>query len=403
MAVEARDIRPALEGGVPVRQRPLPYGRQVLGEAEKRAVLDVLRSERLTQGPVCGRFERRLAETCGARYAVAFNSGTTALQAALAALGIGPGNEVVVPAVTFVATANAVLYQGATPVVADVEPDTLCLDPDSLVRAIGPATRAVIPVHYAGHPADMQRIVEIARERDLAVIEDAAHALGAEWFDGRRLVAVGSNPDTLCCFSFHPVKTITTAEGGAVTTSSALLDARLRAFRHHGISQGPDRPADGDRISMLGINGRMSELHAAVGEIQLERMRRFLARRRELARTYGHLLGHLKELDLPVQRDGVSSAWHLYPVRLRLDRIRCDRSTILKALRAEGIGAQVHYVPLVLHPHLARRARVVDGGCPVAEREWQRLVSLPLWPGMTTCDQKDVVVALEKILSYYGR
>lgn len=402
MAVSAPQLLPALAGGRPVRDDWLPYGHQTVGETERRAVLEVLAGDRLTQGPRCERFETGLAASCGARRAVAFNSGTAALQGALAALGIGPGDEVVVPALTFVASANAVLYQGARPVLADVEPETLGLDPDSLVQAIGPATRAVIVVHFAGHPAKLPAILEVAARHRLAVIEDAAHALGASWpgAEGKRLV--GSLPDTLCCFSFHPVKLITTAEGGAVTCAQGLLETRLRMFRHHGLASGADRSADNDCIAMLGINGRLSELHAALGLAQLERLPHLLARRRQLAAAYRKRLAGCPYLELPRERSGYRSAWHLFAVRLKLERLRCDRHRFLQALRAEGIGAQVHYVPLTHHRHLQRRARQVAGGCPVAEASWSRLLSLPLWPGMSDRDLDDVVMALEKLFTFYG-
>jgi len=403
VAVRAAAQLPAIAGGSPVRRVMLPYGHQVVGTEEDRAVLQVLRSERLTQGPVCRRFEKKLRAVCGARRLVAFNSGTTALQAALAVLGIGTGDEVVVPAITFVATANAVLYQGARPVVADVESDTLCLDPASLERAISPATRAVVVMHYAGHPASLEAVLEVARRHRLAVVEDAAHALGARWTRAGQVVPVGSLADSLCAFSFHPVKAITTAEGGAVACSSELLAARLRAFRHHGIADGPDRAADGDRIAMLGINGRMSELHAALGEVQLDKLPLLLQRRRQLAARYRQELADRRELELPEERPGCSSAWHLFAIRLRSGYWRADRNTILQALRAEGIGVQVHYVPLYLHPHLRRRAGLVAGGCPVAENSWPRLLSLPLWPGMTAADQDDVLEALERVSNFFRR
>jgi perosamine synthetase len=381
----------------------LPYGHQVVGSAEAQAVVRVLASDRLTQGSEVERFEKRLSQACGSRHAVAFSSGTSALHACMAALGIGPGDEVVVPALTFIASCNAVIYTGGRPVVADVDPHTLTLCPRSLRSVIGPATRAVVAVHYAGHPADMAAVQDIASRHDLAVVEDAAHALGSAARHGDAWSPVGSSPGTLAAFSFHPVKAITTAEGGAVTTSSSFLRQRLRTFRHHGIECRSGRGAQDDRIHSLGINGRMSELQAALGAVQLGKLQAFVRRRREIAHAYRKGLGHLDELVLPVEREGVASSWHLYPVRLRLERIRGTRREVFGALRAEGIGVQVHYVPLHVHPHVRRHARVPESGLPVAEAAYAGLLSLPIWPGVTDADADDVIEAVHRVLTYYRR
>lgn len=402
-ATQAEIDLPAVAGGKPVRTVLLPYGHQYLGQEEELALLRVSRSSRLTQGPEVNLFERQLGQVCGARHTVAFSSGTTALHGCLAALGIGPGDEVIVPAMTFVATCNAVVYVGARPVIADVEPDTLNLSPRSLEQALSPATRAVIAVHYAGHPADMNALLDIASRRRLALVEDAAHALGSAWLRGNKRVTIGSLPDSLASFSFHPVKAVTTAEGGAVATASSLIEHRLRSFRHHGIDGVPrGRPAHADRISMLGINGRMSELQAAIGTVQLGRLSGFLDRRRAIADDYLAELGPQDALIMPVERPGCVSSWHIFPVRLRPGLLTVSRNEIFSALRAEGIGVQVHYVPLHYHPQVRKRARLATG-LRQAELAYENLLTLPLWPGMSNRDTADVIEAVLRVIRYFRR
>ena len=395
---------PAFAGGEPLRKELLPYGHQVLGLQEEAALIRVARSPHLTCGMETDRFEQHLAGVCGARKAVALSSGTTALHACLRVLGIGPGDEVVVPAITFVASCNAAIYVGARPVIADVLPDTLTLCPESLERAISPQTRAVVVVHFAGHTGRLAEVLAIARRHGLAVVEDAAHALGTRFWHEERWVAVGSLPDTLAAFSFHPVKLITTGEGGAVTTASSLLEARLRLFRHHGIDRGPSgENAQHDRISALGMNGRMSELQAALGRVQLDRMDDFLARRRSIARVYLEAFAGEEALILPVEGQTVQSSWNLFVVRLVPSVLGISRDDLLQNLRMEGICPQVHYVPLHYHPHVQRHARLLTGGLPVAEQAYAGALTLPLWPGMTDGDISDVIQALRRILKYRRR
>jgi len=391
----------ALHGGSPVRAARLPYGRQAIEEDDVQAVLAVLRSDWLTTGPHVGAFELAVAFALGATHAVAVSSGTAALHAATFAVGVQPGDEVIVPALTFAASANAVLYQGGTPVFADVRPDTLTLDPAEIDARHTARTRAVLPVDFAGQPAELDRIGTLAQERGLAVIEDAAHALGAE-YRGRR---VGTLAD-VTTFSFHPVKHVTTGEGGIVTTERAELAARLRRFRNHGLdTEFRQREAQGLEYSPmveLGYNYRLTDIGCALGLSQLGRLDQVLKRRAEIAHRYRRELAAVVELTLPAVAPHVRHAWHIFPVLLELERLTADRRTILAALRAENIGATVHYVPVYWHPYYQARG-YPRGLCPRAEHAFARLLTLPLFPAMTEQDVDDVITAVVKVLGYYRR
>jgi perosamine synthetase len=391
----------ALHGGRPVRAALLPYGRQAIDEDDVQAVLAALRSGWLTTGPQGPAFERAVATAVGAAHAVAVSSGTAALHAAMAAVGVGPGDEVVVPALTFAASANAVLYQGGTPVFADVREDTLTADPEDVTAKLTERTRAVMVVDYAGQPAELDVIAGIARDRELRLVEDAAHALGAE-YRGRRVGALAD----LTTFSFHPVKHATTGEGGLVTTESAELDARLRRFRNHGLETGfTQRHERGDEYSPmvdLGFNYRLTDLQCALGLSQLGRLEQSLKRRAEIAQRYRAELAGQPGLALPAVLPHVRHAWHIFPVLLEPERLGADRRAILAALRAENIGATVHYVPVYWHPYYQARG-YPHGLCPRAERAFERLLTLPLFPAMTDDDVNDVLVAVQKVLGHYLR
>ena len=393
--------RLALHGGRPVRGTLLPYGRQALEEDDVQAALQALRSGWLTTGSQVPAFERAVAAAVGAQHAVAVSSGTAALHAAVFAAGIRPGDEVIVPALTFAASANAVLYQGGVPVFADVRDDTLCVDPADVAARLAPGTRAVMAVDYAGQPADLDEIAGIARERGLVLIEDAAHALGAE-YRGRR---VGTLAD-LTTFSFHPVKHVTTGEGGLVTTPSAEMDARLRRFRNHGLeTDSAQRHAQGDEYSPmvdLGYNYRLTDVACALGLSQLSKLDQFLKRRAELAQRYRTELGGQAGLLLPDVAPGVRHAWHIFPILLEIERLAVDRRAILAALRAENIGATVHYVPVYWHPYY-QGLGYRRGLCPRAEWAFERLLTLPLFPAMTDADADDVLAAVRKVLGHYLR
>ena len=392
----------AINGGAPVRTSFLPYGRQSVDEADIAAVAEVLRSDWLTTGPKVGEFEEAFAGRVGASHAVSFSSGTAALHAAAFAAGLKAGDEAITTPMTFAATANCVLYQNATPIFADVSADTLNLDPDELAKKISAKTRAILPVDYAGHPADMTRIMEMARHHGLIVVEDACHALGAE-FDGRR---VGSIAD-MTVFSFHPVKHITTGEGGMVATNNPQFAETLRRFRNHGISSDArQRQSAGQwqyEMVLLGFNYRLSDIVCALGIQQLKRLDANLARRREIAAQYTAAFSEIDGVIAPTVRTGANPAWHLYPIRLDLEKLTADRAQIFRALRAENIGVNVHYIPVHTHPYYRERFGFRGGEFPVAEDAYARLISLPLFHGMNVQDVRDVIAAVTKVVSSYSR
>ncbi len=393
--------RLAVHGGRPVRSTSLPYCRQAIAEDDVQAVVAALRSDWLTTGPQVTTFERSFASTVGVAHAVAVSSGTAALHAAVVAAGTRPGDEVVTSPLSFVASANAVLYCGAVPVFADIRPDTLCMDPREVETKLMTRTRVVLPVDFAGHPCELDAILDIAESRGLAVIEDAAHALGAE-YKGRR---VGGLAD-MTVFSLHPAKAITTGEGGVVTTDREDLATRLRRFRNHGFEvDHRERNAQGRLYSPmtdLGYNYRLTDLQCALGLSQLGKLEHFLKRRAEIADRYAGALGDQAGVMLPRTLPEVRHAWHIFPILLDLERLTADRGTILAALRAENIGAVVHYVPVYWHPYYERLG-YRRGLCPRAEAAFERIVTLPLFPAMSDADADDVVCAVRKVLGYYLR
>ena len=392
----------AAQGGQPVRARLLPYGHQSIDEDDIRAVVEVLRSDWITTGPKVAEFEEAFADYVGARYAVSFSSGTAALHGAAFAAGLGPGDEAITTPMTFCATANCVLYQGARPVFADVCSDTLNLNPDEIGRWITSHTKAILPVDYAGHPADLDPILELADRNGLVVIEDACHALGAE-YKGRRVGSISH----MTVFSFHPVKHITTGEGGMVTTNDAELARRLRMFRNHGIdSDARQRQAQGQwyyEMVSLGYNYRLTDIGCALGLSQLRKLDANLARRRQIAARYADALRNVPALIPPAVRPDVNPAWHLYPTRLDLPKLCVGRAEIFRALRVENIGVNVHYIPVHLHPYYRERFSYQGGECPVAERAYEQLISLPMFHGITDQDIEDVIGAVRKVLEYYAR
>jgi perosamine synthetase len=394
----------AAYGGTPVREKLLPYGRQSLDDGDIQAVVDVLKSDWLTTGPKIGEFEERFAAWVGARRAVSFSSGTAALHGAAFAAGLGPGDEAITTPLTFCATANCVLYQGATPVFADVSADTLNLDPNEVSQKINSRTKAIIAVDYAGHPAALAEMAKLARAQGAVLIEDACHALGAE-YRGKRIGGIAD----MTVFSFHPVKHLTTGEGGMVTTNDERLAETLRRFRNHGISsEARERQEAGQwfyEMVLLGFNYRLTDIACALGLSQLERLAPNLARRREIAAQYTAAFRDWTGIRTPAVRDDVDPAWHLYPIRLNLERLTASRGEIFRGLRAENIGVNVHYIPV--HQHAYYRERFGTGAefgerYPVAENAYERLISLPMFHAMTAEDVRDVIHAVDKVLSHYA-
>lgn len=391
----------AIDGGTPVRKTLLPYGRQSITDADIQAVVDVLRSDWLTTGPKVAEFEEAFAARVGAAHAVSFSSGTAALHGAAFAAGLKPGDEAITTPLTFAATANCVLYQGAHPVFADVCPDTLNLDPEQVEARVTSRTRAILPVDYAGHPAGLDSILEIAKRHSLIVIEDACHALGAE-HHGRR---VGGIAD-MTVFSFHPVKHITTGEGGMVTTQNPGFAEILRRFRNHGLStEARQRQSAGQwhyEMVLLGFNYRLPDMVCALGIEQLKRLEANLARRREIAARYSSAFREVPGVIPPAVRAEANPAWHLYPIRLDLEKLTVGRGQIFRALRAENIGVNVHYIPVHLHPYYRDRFGYKGGEFPVSEDAYNRLLSLPMFHAMSDQDAEDVIHAVGKILGHYS-
>lgn len=352
-------------------------------------------------GPKVKEFEEAVARYTGAAECVAVNTGTAALHAAVWAAGIGPGDEVIVPAISFVASANCVLYVGATPVFADISPDTLNLDPEDVKRKLTSRTKGILAVDFAGHPCDHDALRAIADEHGLIIIADAAHSLGAT-YKGRK---VGTLQE-ITALSFHPVKHVTTGEGGMVLTDDADIAKRVRSFRHHGIdvdlhARHKTNSWEYDIVD-LGFNYRLPDINCALGVSQLVKSDRWLERRRSIVATYHEALYGLPMLQLPEQRANGFSAWHLYVVRLNLEAITTSRSQVFAALRAENIGVNVHYIPIPWMTHYANLG-YKRGQWPVAEGEYERVISLPIYPSMTDSDVSDVVTAVKKVLGAYSR
>ena len=388
----------ALQGGPPVRPTPLPYAHQTIEPDDLAAVGTALAADRITQGPTVARFERALAERAGVKHAVAVANGTAALHAACWAAGLGADDEVITTPLTFAATANAVVYQGARPVFADIDGATLNMAPDAVKRVATARTRALLPVDFAGLPCEYDRLLPLAREHGWTVIADAAHSFGGA-SNGR---PVGALAD-MTTLSFHPVKLITTGEGGAVLTDRDDLAERLRAMRHHGIRYvDPGRPWRYE-IPEPGNNYRLTDFQSALGLSQLGKLERFWQRRDRLARRYREELGGSPFVELPALSEGARHGWHLFVVMLRLERLAAARDLVLQALRAEHIGVTVHYPLVYRHPFYAERFGYGAGLCPAAEVVEARLLTLPLFPAMTEGDQDDVLRALDKVFAHYAR
>lgn len=377
----------------------IPYSTQDINEADIKAVVAVLRSGWLTQGPAIERFEKALAKKVGAKFAVAFNSGTAALHAAYFAAELKKGDEVIVPALTFAATANAALYLGAKPAFADSDREHGNMSVAEARKKITKKTKAIVPVDYGGRPADLREFHALAKKHKFVFIEDAAQALGASY----RGKSVGTQAD-MTMFSFHPVKSITTGEGGVIVTNSPIFNTRLRLFRSHGISKDiktfarKQHGAWYQEMQELGFNYRMPEMSAALGESQLKRLDSFITKRRAAAKRYNVLLKNVPNLILPpVERVYEKSAWHLYPVRLA-PRIAHHRDEVFAALRKKGIGVQVHHVPVHLHLFYENMG-YKKGLCPNTESFVASEISIPLFPNITQKQQTFIADTLKHILA----
>ncbi len=369
----------------------IPYGHQWIDKSDIVSVAAVLKGDWITQGPAVEQFEQVIAQYCGVRYAVAFSSGTAALHAAYRAVGIGLRDEVIMSPLTFAATANMAVFCGAKPVFADIQEDTLNIDPGEVEKRITKKTRAIMAVDFAGRPCEYTKLLRIAKKHKILLLEDAAHALGAV-YQGKKIGVIADVTE----FSFHPVKAITTGEGGMVVTNNRKFAEASRRFRNHGIERIPKKGAWYYEITEPGLNYRITDIQCILGLSQLKKLNRFIRRRRELARRYSKLLKGIDGLILPSEGKGAQSAWHIYPVQIVGGSAK--RRKVFDALKRRGIGVQVHYMPLHLHPFYKKKFGYREGDFPKAEQYYERALTLPLFPKMTDREQKYVVDALKAVL-----
>ncbi|MFA5336869.1 MAG: UDP-4-amino-4,6-dideoxy-N-acetyl-beta-L-altrosamine transaminase [Candidatus Omnitrophota bacterium] len=374
----------------------IPYGRQYIDKSDIRAVTGILKSKWLTQGPMVDKFEKALCRYTGAKYAVAVSSGTAALHIACLSAGIKSGDEVITSPITFVASANCVLYCGGRPVFADIQRDTVNIDPEAIKKKLTKKTKALIPVHFAGHPCDLEEISRIAKDYNLIVIEDAAHAFGAQYKGSK----IGScKYSDMAIFSFHPVKHITTGEGGAVLTNKKELYEKLLMFRSHGITKEKTRLINKNKgkwyyeMQTLGFNYRITDFQCALGISQLKKIDEFIKQRRDIAENYDRKLSKLDEIILPKEKSYVKSSWHLYCIRLKN---HLKRKSIFDKLIKSGIGVQVHYIPVHLQPYHRHKFGYGEGNFPVAESYYDSCITLPLYPRMGLAQNK-VIDALRRL------
>ncbi|PGE57419.1 UDP-4-amino-4,6-dideoxy-N-acetyl-beta-L-altrosamine transaminase [Bacillus toyonensis] len=390
-----------IHGGKPVRQNYLPYGQQQIDEYDIQAVVDVLKGDFLTTGPMVQQFEEAIAKYVGAKYAVSFSNGTAALHAACYAAGITEGDEVITTPMTFVASANCILYQGGQPVFADIDNETYNISPKSIEEMITNKTKAIIPVHFTGQPVELEAIQKIAKENNLIIIEDAAHALGAT-YKNKKIGSIGD----MTMFSFHPVKHITTGEGGVITTNNPLFYEKLVQFRTHGIERNPHKLLENHgpwyyEMQFLGYNYRITDIQAALGISQLSKLDSFIKIRKKYVDIYNKEFSSLSEIIIPKQLPQTSSSWHLYIIRLNTKLLKCNRKEVYEALQRENIGVNVHYIPVHLQPFY-QKLGFEKGVCPQAENVYEEIITLPLFPKMTEADVWDVIQAVRKVLSFYS-
>lgn len=372
----------------------IPYGRQWIEEDDIQAVIEVLKSDYLTTGPKVQEFEKTVAEYVGAKYAVAVSNGTAALHATCFAAGIKSGDEVITTPITFAASSNCVLYCGGKAVFADIEADTYNIDPNDIVRKITNKTKAIIPVHFAGQPCNMDKINEIAKQYNLIVIEDAAHALGAD-YKGKK---IGSISD-MTIFSFHPVKHITTGEGGMITTNDKDLYDKLILFRTHGITRDSEFMTHNEGAWYyeqldLGFNYRITDIQCALGISQMKKLDKFVTRRKEIANKYNQAFKNVQNIILPKQSNNCNSSWHLYVIQI----LNKDRKQVFDKLRQLGIGVNVHYIPVYKHPYY-QNSGYSKTACANAENYYKHAISIPIFPKMT---DEEVDYVIENIKAIIG-
>lgn len=391
----------AIFGGTPVRETPLHYGRQFIDENDIQAVVDTLRSDYLTCGPKVTQLEQQLCQLTGAKYCVAVSNGTAALHIAVLAAGIKEGDEVITTPITFAASANCILYCGAKPVFADIRPDTYNIDPKSIRSHITPRTKAIIAVDFTGQAAELDEIHAICQQYNLFFIEDAAHSIGTK-YKGQ---PVGSIAD-ITTFSFHPVKTVTSGEGGAVMTNNKELYNKLVLAHSHGITRErsqmvhpTDDPWYNEQVG-YGFNYRITDFQAALLSSQLQKLEQFSDRRKEIVEQYNKAFSLLPQIQVQKEIPESDTTRHLYILRLRSKLLSCSRRQFFDALSAENIYSQVHYLPVYWHSYYEKMG-YEKGLCPNAEAYYQEVLSLPLYYSLTEEDVEDVIHAVRKIINYY--
>ena len=393
----------AIFGGKPVFEKKIGYGHQYIDNSDIQAVIEVLKSDFLTCGPKINEAETKLCGITGAKHAVLISNGTAALHAAMFAADVGHGDEVITTPITFAASANCVLYCGAKPIFADINPKTYNIDPSDIERKITSKTKAVIAVDYTGQAVEIDQIREICDKHNLLFIEDAAHSLGTK-YNGK---PVGSLAD-MTEFSFHPVKTCTAGEGGAITTNNDELYKKLVLFRTHGITREQDwmdKKSEGGwyyQQIALGYNYRMTDIQAALLSSQLDKLEVFASRRRELVRRYDEAFRNMPEVIIQKEIPESETVRHLYVIQLNTEMLKCGRREVFEALQAEGIGVNVHYIPVYAFPYYQKLGYKM-GCCPNAEKLYDRIISIPLFYGMDNNDQDKVVKAVKKIIDYYRK
>ncbi len=379
-----------------MRKDFLPFSPPFLGEEEIAEVVDSLRSGWITTGPKTKRFEQEFAAFVDAPGALALSSCTAALHTALVVAGIGPGDEVITTPMTFTATVAVIEHVGARPVLVDIEPDTMNIDPKLVAAAVTDRTRAVIAVHYGGHPCDMDALQAICDQHDLLLVEDAAHAIPARYKG--RMIGSGSNP---VAYSFYATKNLTTAEGGMLTGDPAMIE-KAAIYSLHGMNRDAWKRNDKTGswrydIVTPGAKYNMTDIQASMGLQQLKKMDGILARRREIVEMYRTALAPLEQFDLPVEREDCQSAWHLFPLRLREGALQVSRDEFIEAMRERNIGTSVHFIPVHTFTYYREKYGFVDEDYPIAFRESERLVSLPLHPGLSDQDVADVIEGVKDI------
>jgi len=392
------EARPAKYGGEPVRADVLGYGSQSITEHEKEAVFDALEGDYITRGPTVERFEDRVAELVGVDHAVATTSGTTALHLAGRAAGFEPGDEVITTPLTFVSTAHAATYTGAKPVLADIDPHRRTLDPEAAREQVTDDTAGLVPMHYGGHPADIEGLLEVTDDHDLTVIWDACHGFGGSW----RGEPLGSQRD-MAVFSFHPVKNITTGEGGMVVTDDDEIASGLRRLRSFDMDYAPDGHEDEpwyQVVEGVGYNYNVTDIQAALGLAQLDRLEEFKRRRDEIIDRYNEAFEEIEGIRTPPEPVESEPMYHLYAIEIE-EPFGCDRAEFVNAMHAENIGVQVHYVPLHYHPFFQEEFGYERGMFPETESVYEGLVSLPLHPEMDGEDVEDVIRAIRRLRSYH--